>query len=284
MTLDEFIEMVCQRPLPQNSMARIRTLAKELAEGASEEVWSSNIKDAFTPGKSIEDDFFRGNLSNRVPPDHNSHYLEGQNEHLIKYIRSRHHNYDLNALLTYIVQRWKTNFPPFDLLVTNNYISMDSDGFSISKFAFDLLDEIEPSTIFISYKRNESSTFALLVLARLKENGLEPFLDLALEPGEDWHAGLKERIQSRDYFVLLVGPTTLESEVVQKEITWALEGGLAIIPIWHGGFQYNTADWNLSPEIDQVLQNTHTIRVLEESALAYNNAIVELLNRFGITP
>lgn len=34
----------------------------------------------------------------------------------------------------------------------------------------------------------------------------------------------------------------------------------------------------------QLLNTRHTIRVLEESALAYNNAIVELLNRFGITP
>ena len=28
----------------------------------------------------------------------------------------------------------------------------------------------------------------------------------------------------------------------------------------------------------------HTIRVLEESAVGYNNALVELLNRFGVTP
>jgi hypothetical protein len=33
-----------------------------------------------------------------------------------------------------------------------------------------------------------------------------------------------------------------------------------------------------------MLRTTHTIRVLEESALGYNNAIVELLNRFGVTP
>ncbi len=45
-------------------------------------------------------------------------------------------------------------------------------------------------------------------------------------------------------------------------------------------------DWRniVTPEIDAALNNTHTIRVLEESASAYNTAIVELLNRFGITP
>lgn len=32
MTIDEFIKKVFARPLPQSEMARVRTLAKELAE------------------------------------------------------------------------------------------------------------------------------------------------------------------------------------------------------------------------------------------------------------
>jgi hypothetical protein len=36
--------------------------------------------------------------------------------------------------------------------------------------------------------------------------------------------------------------------------------------------------------VREALASRHTIRVLEESALAYNNAIIELLNRFGVTP
>jgi hypothetical protein len=233
MTPDEFIEKMCQRHLPQNQMARVRTLAKEMAEGVLEGVW----------GNSVYGDEFAAYLS----------------------------------------KRWKSNAPPLHILAANGYIEHEMSPAPIAA-AYALVELTEPSTIFISYKRSESSAFALLVLARLKQGGLEPFLDLALEPGEDWQAGLKNRIQSRDYFVWILGPTSLQSEVVNKEIQWALEGGLAIIPIWHGGFKYNPAEWNLSPEIDRALQHTHTIRVIEESALAYNNAIVELLNRFGITP
>jgi hypothetical protein len=113
---------------------------------------------------------------------------------------------------------------------------------------------------------------------------LKQFLDVALEPGEDWHAGLKERIQQYDYFILLLGTDTLASKIVAKEITWALDAGLKIIPIWHNEFKYETGKWDLSPEIDNLLQNTHTIRVLEESASGYEKALIELLNRFGVTP
>jgi hypothetical protein len=95
---------------------------------------------------------------------------------------------------------------------------------------------------------------------------------------------LKERIQSREYLVLLLGPTTLASPYVVEEIAWALAAGLTLVPIWQPGFQYRRDAWPELPDhVADALTNTHTIRVLEENPLSYNNAIVELLNRFGIT-
>ena len=73
------------------------------------------------------------------------------------------------------------------------------------------------------------------------------------------------------------------TEVVVEEIGWALEAKLTFIPIWHNGFSYKSEDWTLPPPIDEALRLRHTIRVLEENPLAYNNAIIELLNRFGGT-
>ena len=191
-----------------------------------------------------------------------------------------------SALLLYLVKRWQgeidVNYYIHDLLRTNGFL--DSEV-RLTKLAFDLLETTEPSTIFISYRRAESSAFALLVLARLKHEGLEPFLDMALEPGENWHAGLKERIQSRDYFILLLGKTTLASPYVIKEIEWALEKDLAIIPIWQPNFEFSAGEWpDLSEPLKHKLSNTHTIRVLEENPLEYDKAMTELLNRFGITP
>lgn len=239
--LETFIEKVCQRPLPQNPITRVHIFAKELAEGAVENVWDTFVST------------FRGGINQR-------------------------------QVMEYIAKRWNDDCPRISLLASNGYITFESNGFVLNKSAFDLLESAPPATIFISYKRSESSAFALLVLARLKAEGLEPFLDVSLVPGEDWQAGLKARIQKYDYFISLLGRETLNSQVAIQEITWALEADLTIIPIWHNGFKYESGTWNLPTPVDAALSGTHTIRVIEESALGYNNAIVELLNRFGITP
>ncbi len=238
-----WLDKVCTRKLPHNPMARIRTLAKELAEGSSENFWRTTL---FADRSKISDS---------------------------------------NTIHQYLAQRWIDDYPDELLLVQNGYFNRQTAAFEITKTAFDLINEAEPTTIFISYKRSESSAFALLILKSFKAEGLEAFLDLALEAGEDWHAGLKERIQGYDYFVLLLGPETLSSDVVKEEIGWALEAGLSIIPVWHNGFKYQSDQWQqLSPEIDHKLSNTHAIEVKEESALGYDTAITELLNRFGVTP
>ena len=39
-----FIQKVMQRPLPSSPMERIKTLARELAEGASEEIWKPYVE------------------------------------------------------------------------------------------------------------------------------------------------------------------------------------------------------------------------------------------------
>ncbi len=74
------------------------------------------------------------------------------------------------------------------------------------------------------------------MLARLKEHGFVPFVDMALEAGGKWHNDLEERIESCDYFIILLGKETLSSPMTVKEILWALEYDRAIIPVWHSGF------------------------------------------------
>lgn len=245
---DVFMERIGQRVLPQNPMTRIRTLGKELAEGAAIDLWSISFR------------MFRGQL-----------------------VTSE----DQQDLIRYLSQRWNDKAPHFGLLLSNGYLRFDAgeNDVYITKAAFDLIDESETANIFISYKRSDSSAFALLVLARMKAVGIEPFLDLALQPGDDWEKGLRERIQKYQYLVAILSHDTLKSEVCIKEISWAIEAGLSIIPIWHNGFVYKSGAWDaLSVKVDAALSKTHTIRVIEESALGYNNAIVELLNRFGVMP
>jgi len=261
MNLNDYIDSLRQSPLPQNPMAQIRTLAKELAGGVTYRLWSFRVTLRI---REIDDN---DPPTKRLIPEH-------------------------EAIQTYLQERWDgyATFPDFTLLERMGYLSEQSaDRFSIDYFltesAFQLLEETEPTKIFISYRRSESSAFALLVMTMLKNAGLNPFLDLALVPGEDWSAGLKDRIESAEYFVLLVGLKTLDSTVVLDEINWAMESGKTIIPIWHNNFEYQSGVWRKIPiQVGELLSMTHTIRVNEENPLYYHTAVLELLNRLGYTP
>lgn len=261
MELTDYIEMMKQYPLPRNPMGQIRLLAKELAGGVTYQLWSFQID-----ARLQEIDEANPETQRLVP----------QND----------------AMRTYLQERWGgfATFPDVRLLERMGYLSeVASDRFSITymltQTAFQLLEVTEPDKIFISYKRSESSAFALLVMTMLKNAGLNPFLDLALVPGEDWSAGLRGRIEKADYFVLLLGHKSLDSQVVRDEINWAFNANKVIVPIWHTGFVYQSGQWDDIPlKLDKLLSMTHTIRVLEENPLAYYNAIIELMNRLGYTP
>ena len=108
-------------------------------------------------------------------------------------------------------------------LQRHGYIQQGELYEELTQSAIALIDETEPYNVFISYKRSESSALALLVLARLKEHDLIPFVDMALEAGGNWHADLEDRIRACDYFIVLLGENTLSSPMTVKEIGWALD-------------------------------------------------------------
>jgi hypothetical protein len=260
---EAWFERTCQSPIPNNPLAKYRTIAKELADG---------ILTTILPKEIFVMRFEKGPVSRkeevfRIQPKFVTEYLK---------------------------RRWGSKELDWDLLRSVGYIESHESSennlqrqvnYSLTERAYLLLDDQETTSVFISYRRAESSAFALLILSRLKSVGVNAFVDMSLQPGENWQMGIKERIQNYDVFIMVLSTMTLTSIEVLRELKWALEAGLEIIPIWHNGFHYQDTDWSsLSVEVQQVLTKTHTIRVLEESASGYNTAIVELLNRFGITP
>ena len=249
--LHEFLQELSGVPIPNGDVVRVQLLAKELAMGVHKKLW----KTAFGV--------------------HYSNYGGGEfetgDENLASYFRNR---WDARHIGSHL-----------ELLKGHGYIQIVSGGREITQQAFKLLTKSEPYNIFISYRRMDSSALALLALARLKEHGLEPFVDMALQAGGNWHADLEERIKACDYFVILLGKDTLESEVTVKEIRWALQYESPIIPLWHSGFDSNDDRWSrIDKEALDTIQQTNAIIVQDESASGYNTAIVELLNRFGVTP
>jgi hypothetical protein len=180
-----------------------------------------------------------------------------------------------------IVTKWGGSPPSQNLLQAFGYYMKLGTGSNYEEFiltpkAFDLLDTpITPPSVFISYKRSESSTFGLLIEARLKLLGNpNPFIDKNLVAGEAWHAQLEERVRNCRYFVLLIGKTTLDSMHVKQEVEWARKYNKTIISIWHNGT-------TVSIDAPEDLRTRHAITVKGESALDYELAVNQLLNSMG---
>lgn len=238
-------------PIPDDPMQRVRRLARDLAWGALNQRWSTSFM--ITPEKTHD-------VWNLNRPD--------------------------SSMADYVAATWGTDAPRAHLLHALGYTELtESDRFhayyTLTSRAFDLLHDPVPAAIFISYSRRESSAFALLVLARLKLAGLDAFLDMKdLSPGEDWHARLEREVRARKVFVSLLGPQTLDSPHVREEIHWALQYGLTVIPVFHNGFTpAGITDETLAPFV-----RSNGIVVETETTKAYNAAVVELLNAFGVSP
>ena len=215
MTIEEFVVQVSKREMPRNPMARIETLARELAEGAAHGLWSSTFN-AFAVS-------FEGRRANTP-----------EAQVIYQYIEARWGDFD--------------SIPKLALLVQNDYLVYQNPQqyellYSITKASFDLLSRADASNIFISYKRSESSSFALLIDNVLRQAGLNPFVDKQLEAGSDWRNQLRDSIRKADYQVLLIAPTTLQSTVTLQEIEWAMAAGTTIVPIWHRGFSFKENEW-----------------------------------------
>jgi hypothetical protein len=246
-----------EQDIPDDPIQRVRAMARDLAYGAAQGLWSSGFM-LIHYGATPEPDW----IDAGGPGD-----------------------------FTSLLDKWRSVMPHIGLLVSFGYLQEQQREnresiYTLTSRAFELLEQAPITKVFISYRRAESSALSLLVLARFKlALGLEPFLDMNIEPGEEWHAELKDRISTCEHFVSLIGPTTLDSEHVREELRWALGSGVRITPVWHNGFgDSHVARMRRSyPELEPFLEK-QAIRVEAENPAAYESAIIQLLNRFGYTP
>lgn len=150
--------------------------------------------------------------------------------------------------------------------------------------AFELLDKpLKPPSIFISYRRSESSAFALLIESRLRLVGVtEVFIDRDIPGGSDWERHIRERIGNAQTFIVLVGAGTLTNANgwVEKELDWAVEAKCQrIIPIWHN--QHTIEKQQNSGHLPAVLSSSQGYTLKAETALEYETAVNWLLNTLG---
>jgi hypothetical protein len=71
--------------------------------------------------------------------------------------------------------------------------------------------------IFISYRRTDE-TWARLLHAQLRAEGVEAWFDAQIGAGQDWRAATAEALQTSRIFVLLFSKAAAESEDIAKEL------------------------------------------------------------------
>jgi hypothetical protein len=267
MDLEELLEL---RPfsdeIPNNPIGRLKAFVRDLAFGAVSGYWDHGASFDRTASDTDTGGWFLSRDFSGFTDDKNSLFR------------------------SFVAQKWGGNIPTPFVLEAMGYFAKEVIGDRTSQKrrvftekAYELLDDVPQSPIFISYSRSDSSAFALLILARMKAVGLNPFLDITgLVGGDYWHTRLDEEIENSTHLLCLVGKTTLDSEYVRREIRLADEHGLTIIPVFHNGMQVSELDLDL--EEARILQSRQIITVADESSEEYNRAIVRILNIFGVTP
>ncbi len=242
-------------PVPEgaNLLKRVEIFARDLAYGCNVGDWESSFT-YYGGGMNVWTSLVNDPLS-----EQNSRRLE-----------------------TYRKNKWNNHHPTANDLSIFEYVVTDGNAYSLTKQAFDLLKQpATPATVFISYRRKESSAFALLVEARLIMVGAAPpHIDKNLKGGEPWRARLQERVESSEYLVCLIGPTTLESDNVKKEIQWAADSNRLIIPVCHNGQTLKACE-RVLPQL--TASNGHEIKGDPEdhSAADYEAAVNFILNSMG---
>ncbi len=84
--------------------------------------------------------------------------------------------------------------------------------------------------IFISYSRNDTEYVSSLVQA-LRQLGFDVWFDKNIMTGNDWDDTIEEEISNADTVILILSKTSVASENVKDEMSYALSLGKSVNPI-----------------------------------------------------
>lgn len=87
-----------------------------------------------------------------------------------------------------------------------------------------------PGHVFISYSRKDRSYVADLK-SRLHQEGISFWVDDDLEYGDRWASTVQRQIDQAAVLVVIVTPAALDSEWVDRELSYAQELGVPVLPL-----------------------------------------------------
>lgn len=89
-----------------------------------------------------------------------------------------------------------------------------------------------PRRVFISYAREDGRLVEKRLLPFLKKIGIDTWRDRdSLVPGQEWMAGLREGVDSSDYFLVVVSKNAANSAYVKDELHLAINSDKTILPV-----------------------------------------------------
>lgn len=87
------------------------------------------------------------------------------------------------------------------------------------------------TTLFISYSRKDLD-FARKLTSSLSDIGFDAWVDWNdIPPTADWWDTIEKGIESADAFLFLISPTSVTSDICNREIDHAIKNGKRVIPI-----------------------------------------------------
>lgn len=117
--------------------------------------------------------------------------------------------------------------------------------------------------IFISYRRDEDWSTAFLIFQHLITKGYDVFIDVEKLRSGHVDTNLMREISARRYFVIVLSPEAVQrfadkDDWLLKELKWAIEYNLTLIPFFIRGFDFQTYGRISIPEMEK-LKNSHGV-------------------------
>lgn len=177
-------------PIPEGNIdIKVRTLARDLAYGAISGDWQPTFNVVLN-----------GNIILNTTDKNRRDTPNGE------LFKAKWDGQNTDTLV-----RWLEIFQY--LHVTTSQNTPGARYHTLTERAFALLTEpAQTPQIFVSYRRKESTTFALLIEARLKLQGVHTaFVDKSIPAGQPWNSILEEKIRESTVFICIIAPETLNN-------------------------------------------------------------------------
>jgi len=143
------------------------------------------------------------------------------------------------------------------------------------------MSEVDKS-VFISYRRKDSSGYARAVYQALKARGCDVFLDVEDIGSGRFEQIIKREIESRVHFVVILTPSAVKrcnqsDDWLRREIelALALEHVVNIVPLSFDGFTFKKAEKYLTGKLSQ-LQHFNALEVSHSGFEAAMDKLVDL--------